>query len=221
MKKIVWASVAVLAFMVLAGYLHRGAFPPKQETKLLFQNPQNLAEKVANAVYQKGEPQAFNVGSDDEGIGYNYKLYVSYRIYDLELSLRKNGRNGLHINYYATNRPVENLKNAADLVARELMYGKATIAIEEHVSDYKIDMVVDIYQTFTKKRGSVFMGFTREERDWGITNPSKSGVQEYLFDGGRERQISGWKKASAETLQELQEAYKKHLKDVSTHLNIK
>ena len=80
-------------------------------------------------------------------------VFSGSQIWELQAHVYKEFRNrqkSLHINYYNTNRPVENLKTPADLVAHELMYGKAEIHIEEHISDFEVDMEVNIYQQFIK-----------------------------------------------------------------------
>ena len=156
----------------------------------------------------------------DEGTSYTYKYYFGYEIYELvvdEYKTYKNGQKTLTINHYLTNRPVGSLKNPADLVAYELMFGRAEINIEVHIYDRNIDMEVDIFQQNTKKQGPVYMGFTREERDLG----EKAGVQKYLYEDRQESEQSGWKKASDETIIQITDEYGKYLFVISERLNIK
>ena len=191
---------------------------------LLFPNPQNLAQKVANFVVQNGEKGGFNVGVDTEGVFYRYQFYKEHSIYEVELWIyndKKIAADLLNINHYVTNLFLETLKSPADLLANELKYGRHKINIEEYVSDTGIDAAVDIYQQFTKKNGFVFEGFTREERDLGITNPSKFGVKEYIFSNGKERLDKKWIDASDQTKKEIQKQYFEHLKTIASHLNIK
>ena len=96
------------------------------------------------------------------------------------------------------------------------MYGRSEINIEEHLSDYGVDMEVDIYQQFTKKRGPTYLGFTREERDRG----KKAGVQEYLFQDKSERTEKGWQKVSDKTIAEIADEYGKYLFVISEKLKI-
>lgn len=167
-----------------------------------FSNPTNEAQRLANAIVAVGKAQRFNAGSQDEETSYSHKLYVGNKVYELEVHARNNGEKSLHINFYLTNRPLEEMKTPADLVAQELMYGRSEIHIEKHISDYKTDGV-DIYQTFTKKRGGLYEGFTRAERD-----SKTSGVQGYFYQDGQEFENGAWKTASKKTVDEIADYYK-------------
>ena len=219
MKKSVLVLLGVAALTLFIGI-----WLAKLQSHDLFQEPKNDAQKIANFVAKNGEKGTFNDGSKDEGISYTYKFYYWHEIYELEVTVYKEFKDrqkSLQISRYLTNRPVGSLKTPADLVAHELMYGRAEINIEEHISDFDIDMEVDILQQYTKKQGSVYMGFTREERDLGIISPSATGVQEYWYEGRQEREPSGWKKASDKTVAQVADEYRKHLFVISERLKIK
>ncbi len=185
----------------------------------LFPKPENLAQKIANFIEKNGEKSTFNDGNEEEGVSYTYKHYFGYEIYELvvgKYKTHKDEQKILEINHYVTNRPVGLLKSPSDLVAHELMYGRAEIHIEEHIYDRNIDMEVDLLQQNTKKRGPVYMGFTREEKDLG----EKAGVQKYLYEDKHEYEKSGWKKASDETVAQIADEYGKHLFVISERLKI-
>lgn len=183
---------------------------PKSSSVVLFSNPTNEAQKLANVIVAVGKTQRFNnVGSQDEGISYSHKLYIDSEIYEVKVLVYKNGQNSLHINHYLTNRSLEEMKTPADFVAQELMYGRSEIYIEEHISDYKVDMGVDIYQTFMKKKDGVYEGFTRAERD-----SKTSGVQEYLYHDGRELENGKRKVATKKIVDEIAKYYKELLAEL-------
>lgn len=207
MKKIV--MVMAVLFASISSFYGCTKAAPKSNSIVLFSNPTNEAQKLANFIVADGEAQKFNVCSQDEGVNYTRKLYISRRVYEVEVHVYKNGPNILHINYYLTNRPLEEMKTPADLVAQELMYGRSEIHIEKHISDYGIDMGVNMYQTFMKKRGAVYEGFTRAERD-----SKTSGVQEYLYDDGKELQNGTWKNAPKNTVDEITKDYKEVLAEL-------
>lgn len=204
--KALFSILALMAFLSTYGCTK---ILPQPSPAILFSNPINEAQKLANVIVAVGKTQRFNVGSQDEGVSYNHKLYIASRVYEVEVHVYKNDQNSLHISHYLTNRPLEEMKTPADLVAQELMYGRSEIHIEEHISDFKVDMGVDIYQTFMKKRGSTYDGFTRAERD-----SKTSGVQEYLYVDDQELENGKWKVATKKTVGEVTEYYKELLAEL-------
>lgn len=182
---------------------------PKPNSAALFQNPTNEAQRLVNAVATIGKTARFNVGSEAEGTSYRHKLYARNNVYELEVYARNNGEKSLHINFYLTNQPLEDMKTPADLVAQEIMYGRSEMYIEEHLSDYGVDMGVDIYQTFEKKVGDTWRSFTREERD-----SKASGVQEYLYRDGQEFKNGSWKAVPEKTTNEITGYYKELLVEI-------
>lgn len=203
-------SVVILAILLALAQFYGCFKVPYPSQIVLFKNPTNDAQKVANFVFAKGKAQRFNVGLKDEGTTYNYKLYIDYDMYDLEVFItHNNGKKNLHINHYRTNLSLQEMQTPADLVAHELIYGPSKIIVEEHIHDYGVNMDAKLFQTFKKKRGSVFEGFTREERD-----SKTSGVQEYVYDDGQELENGKWKAASKKKTDEITEYYQEVLVEV-------
>lgn len=204
------SGISVILLMILIVLIQfQGAKKAHETPNQLFKTPTNKAQEVANFVFAKGEIDTFNVGEPNEGVTHSYRFYVAFDIYELEVNIYKNGRKDLRISHYVTNRPLGKLKTPADLVAEELIYGRSEIMIEEHISDYEIDMSVNIFQAFTKKRNNVLIGFTREEKD-----SKTSGVQEHLYHDGQELENETWKTVSKEKAAEIAKNYQEILASV-------
>ncbi len=176
--------------------------------------PEKLVPAIERIVMSWGQPQIFNQDSPDEGTSYTLWLYSRYSMYEVAVDDWKNGRRGLSIGHYKTNVDFGSMKSPADAVGRELIYGRGKIAIEEHMYTGRADGQLDMYQTFMKKRGPVFMGFTREERDLG----EKAGVKQMIFDNGAIFENYKTRKADAEEIAELQSAYLENLKAILRQL---
>ena len=109
----------------------------------------------------------------------------------------------------------DSLKTPADLISREFIYGKPGIIFEEHLYvPNRVDGKNDMFQQFMKKSGSAYMEFSREDRDLG----EKAGVSEYLLDGGSVHEKSGWRKATADEVKEIEKNYLERLKIILKNL---
>lgn len=194
------------AFLSIYGYV---LTTPKSSSIVLFPNPTNEAQKLANAVIAVNKTRGLNVDLPNQGKAYthsqhSHRLYIANEIYEVKVTAYGNVESSLYINYYLTNRPLDQMKTPADLIAQELMNGRSEIYIEEHISDHSVDMSVDAYKTFVKKTIGVREGFTSAERDSGTAD-----VEEYLYHDGYERGDDIWRAASKKTVYETTEHYRK------------
>lgn len=180
-----------------------------------FPEPENSAQEVANLVVIRGFPVLHDWESEKGYVRYHVRAFTSFgRLYDLTAIVYNDGRRELKIYFYLTNYEFVG-RDADEMVADQLIWGPPKIHQEIHIWDYGVDETVDLYQMFSKQRGSVWGGFTREERDLG----SKAGVKEYLYDHGevyRERRFwwDGWSKASQWEEEDIQDGYREHLEDL-------
>lgn len=206
MKALIGA--VALTSIVLLSVVYYANTTPKSSSVVLFSNPTNMAQELANIIVDVGEPQRFNVDSQYERVKYNHKFYSARKIYDLTVGVLKNGEKTLYISCYRPNRPLGEIKTPTDIIAQELVYSRSEIRLERQLVDNGVDMSVDIYQTFMKKRPSVYEGFSGEEKD-----SETSGVQQYFYSNssGREFESGEWKVASKKTVDELHEYYKELL----------
>ena len=155
-----------------------------------------------------------------EGVGYESLFFKGDGIYKIVVRDYNNGSRNIYINYYLTNRDFDELVSAADFIAKELMFGQPKIYVEIHISDYGVDGGVNVYQTFTKKTGSVYGGFTREDRDKSIKQNLKTGIREHLWMDKKVSVGSKWRKATLKENGDAQEDYQEILSDVAEYWNL-
>lgn len=178
---------------------------------------QNIAHEVSALVIKKGTPRVYAKGSDVEVTIHKIRIYNETVIYEAEAIKDPVGQH-LKIDYYLTNRDFAG-ENITDVVADELIWGRPLIHHEINIYDKGITGIPEIFQMFSKSSGSVWEGFTREERNLG----KKAGVQEYLYVQGRifhQRRFwrDGWVKASEVDKEEQQYFYQKLLTELKVLL---
>ena len=208
MKKILLsAMISIVAFT-----LSTSAFAQSRDS-----NNQELVKKITDYIAVNGTFKPFNVSTPSEGFESSLVFFTSQAVYSVSIHkyINEDGRSSLSIGYYLTTADLLATR-PGDVIARELIYGQPKINQEEHLTDLGMDGSVNIYQTFVKKRGSIFERFTREERD-----SSRGGVRQFLYQDGKVMGKYRWLKASARDKEDVEAGYKEHLEEIIKHLGIK
>lgn len=115
-----------------------------------------LASAVAQTITRRTVDRVVNRGSVTEGIFHETRLFQDTYFYDVKVYYYWLGYKNLEIAAYLTNRDFSELQGPGDAVAEELSMGPPLVHFEQHFSDNNIDGTVEIYQEFSKRRGSTF-----------------------------------------------------------------
>lgn len=175
-----------------------------------------LAPAVAQTISRRTAEFVINRGATTEGVAHETRLFQDTYFYDVAVDYFWIGYQYLTIHAYLTNRDFSELQSPADAVAEELSMGPPLVHFEQHFYDRGIDGTAEIYQDFSKRRGSTFDGFTRRERDLG----KKAGVSEYLHSEGRAYRDGKKLNVKKEQPQDVTEMYFESLTEVAHLLGV-
>lgn len=173
-----------------------------------------LALAVAQTLSRRTAEQVVNRGAATEGVLHKARLFHENYFYEVDTSFYWNGTKYLTISAYLTNRDFSELRSSTDAVAEELSMGAPLVHFEQYFYDRGIDGTAEVYQEFTKKRGPVYEGFTRRERDLG----KKAGVSEYVQLEDRAYRDGKKLNLKKEEPQDVAETYSENLATIANLL---